>query len=122
MYYRNNTFKIKIVRNTIVTCTNILKKWKPCMRYKFKTPKSIRSSILQVEKFFHEKLDITYLDVVKAVHDIQLFPDDKPFPKPKLSFSEYLLNSTVKGFFIGNNNPNLDISLDETNCVLIIKL
>jgi hypothetical protein len=92
------------------------------MRYKFKTPKSIRSSILQVEKFFHEKLDITYLDVVKAVHDIQLFPDDKPFPKPKLSFSEYLLNSTVKGFFIGNNNPNLDISLDETNCVLIIKL
>jgi hypothetical protein len=92
------------------------------MRYKFKTPKSIRSSILQVEKFFQEKVDITYTDVIESVNDKKLFPDHAPFSKPKLSFSEYLLKGTVKGFFIGNNNPNLDISLDETNCVLIIKL
>ena len=101
---------------------NSLLNWKPCIRYKFKTPKSIKNSILQVEKFFQEKVDITYLDVVKAVHDIQLFPDDNPFPKPKLSFSEYLLNGTVKGFFIGNNNPNINISLNVMNSVLIIRL
>jgi hypothetical protein len=102
--------------------SNSLLNWKPCIRYKFKTPKSIKNSILQVEKFFQEKVDITYLDVVKAVHNIELFPDNNPFPKPKLSFSEYLLNGTVKGFFIGNNNPNINISLNVMNSVLIIRL
>ena len=95
---------------------------RPCIRYKFKTPKSVKNSILEVQRFFQEKVDITYTEVIEAVNDKQLFPDHVPFPKPKLSFSEYLLKGTVKGFFIGNNNPNIDISLDDNNCVLIIKL
>ena len=95
---------------------------RPCIRYKFKTPKSVKNSILEVQRFFQEKVDITYTEVIEAVKNKELFPDHTPFPKPKLSFSEYLLKGTVKGFFIGHNNPNIDISLDETNCVLIIKL
>ena len=94
----------------------------PGIVYNFGTPKSIKNSILEVETFFQEKVDKTYKEVVKNIKDPKLFTVT-PFSKPKnLSFSEYLLKGTVKGFFIGNNNPTPNISLDQENSILRISL
>ena len=118
-YYQYHTFKCVYDRdgNLCGRPFNL-----PGIVYNFKTPKSIKNSILEVETFFQEKVDITYKEVVKNIKDPSLFTVT-PFSKPKhLSFSEYLLKGTVKGFFIGNNNPTPNISLDEQNSILRISL
>lgn len=70
----------------------------PCMRYTFDKPKSIKNSILEVERFFQLKMTKSYMDIVECINDKSRLPDHANFT-PRLSFTDYLSKETVNGFF-----------------------
>jgi hypothetical protein len=92
---------------------------KPNIRYIFDNPKSIKNSILEVEKFFQLKMTKSYFGIVECINDKSRFPDHINFT-PRLSFTDYLSKQTVNGFFLRSNNINM--TLVEKNSLLVLKI
>jgi hypothetical protein len=90
---------------------------KPCLRYIFDKPKSIKNSILEVERFFQLKTSKSYMDIICCTNDESRFTYQN---FPRVTMTECLSKQIVNGFFLRGNN--VSANLVEMESLLVLRI